>query len=297
MRFALTGAAGYVAPKHMQAIKECGGELVAILDPHDSVGVIDSYFPNAEFFTDAERLDRHLYRLKQKGIPIDYLSICSPNYLHDAHCRMGLRNNAHVICEKPLGMTPANIEMLQEMEKETGKNIYTILQLRLHPSIIALKQKIDAAPEGVKYLVDLTYITSRGNWYLRSWKGMYGKSGGIALNIGIHFFDMLIWLFGSVVHSKVFWKYDDYMCGKLNLKKAEVMWELSTDGNRLPDKVKEIGQSAYRSIQIDGEEIEFTSGFTDLHKQSYQRIIDGHGFRAVEAIPSIELVHNMMECN
>lgn len=295
MRFALTGAAGYVAPKHMKAIKECGHELVAILDPHDSVGIIDSYFPDAEFFTDAERFDRHLYRLKQKGIPIDYLSICSPNYLHDAHCRLGLRNNTDVICEKPLGMTPANIEMLADMERETGKRIYTILQLRLHPSILALKKKIDSNPKGTKHIVDLTYITSRGNWYSRSWKGVYGKSGGIALNIGIHFFDMLIWLFGSVVRSKVFWKLDDYMAGNLELKNAKIMWELSTDPARLPDAVKEKGQKAYRSIMIDEQELEFTSGFTDLHTESYKRVLDGNGFGITDALPSIQLVHDIME--
>lgn len=289
--FALIGAAGYVAPRHMKAIKETGNTLAAALDPSDSVGIIDSYFPDAHFFTEFERFDRHVDKLRRKGQSVDYVSICSPNYLHDAHIRFALRNGAHAVCEKPLVLNPWNIDGLEELEKENGCHIYNILQLRLHPSIIALREKVQAARPDKKFDVDLTYITSRGRWYFISWKGDLQKSGGIATNIGIHFFDMLIWIFGAVQKNVVHVMDADRGAGYLELENARVRWFLSVNEAFLPPEVAQKGQRTYRSITVNGEELEFSGGFTDLHTLSYQDILNGGGFRARTARPSIETVY------
>jgi len=290
--FALIGAAGFIAPRHLRAIKDTGNDLVAALDPFDSVGVIDSYFPAASFFTEFERFDRHVEKLRRENKGIDYLSICSPNYLHDAHIRFGLRQHAHVICEKPLVLNPWNIEALQEMRKETEKEVYNILQLRLHPQILALKERVASEPDKIHEL-DLAYITSRGNWYFTSWKGNVNKSGGIATNIGVHFFDMLTWIFGSVKENIVHLHTHDRSAGFLQLEKARIRWFLSINENTLPVAVREKGQRTYRSITVGGKEIEFSEGFTDLHTQSYQQILNGNGFVLEDAYPSIELVHQI----
>ena len=291
--FALIGAGGYIAPRHMKAIKETGNNLLAALDKHDSVGILDSYFPQADFFTEFERFDRHLEKLKRLGIKTDYVSVCSPNYLHDAHIRFGLRIGADVICEKPIVLNPWNIDALLEIEKETGKNIYTILQLRLHPAIIALKQKIESAPADKKYNINLQYITSRGHWYHTSWKGDVQKSGGIATNIGVHFFDMLMWIFGDVKENNVIQHTADTASGNLVLQKASVNWMLSIDANVLPAGVKAAGKRTYRMLTIDGEAFEFSDGFTELHTKSYHEIITGNGFSMIETKASIQLVHDI----
>lgn len=293
MNFALIGAAGYIAPRHFKAIKETGHQLVAAFDPNDSVGIIDRYFPEADFFTEFERFDRHVEKLRRKENPVEYVSICSPNYLHDAHIRFGLRNNATVICEKPLVLNPWNVEALRETEQETGKKVHTILQLRLHPALLALKQQIDNDPSGKTYELDLSYITSRGNWYYTSWKGELSKSGGIATNIGIHFFDMLIWLFGSVQNSIVHLHSHDRAAGFLELKRARVRWFLSINADTLPAPIRESGKRTYRSMTMDGREIEFSDGFTDLHTTSYRDILDGKGFGLQDAAPAIELAHQI----
>lgn len=289
--FALIGAAGYIAPRHMKAIKETGNNLVAALDKHDNVGVLDSYFPNADFFTEFERFDRHLDKLRRQGKKIDYVSICSPNYLHDSHIRFALRHGADAICEKPLVLNPWNVDALTEIEKETGKKIYTILQLRLHPSIIALREKIRNGPKDKIYDVDLRYITSRGNWYHISWKGDSTKSGGIATNIGIHFFDMLTWIFGPVRSNVVKSHEDDHAEGVLELEKARVKWFLSINYDHIPEVIKQSGKRTYRSLTIENEEMEFSEGFTDLHTKSYLEILNGRGFGIPEAKTSIEVVH------
>src|SRR5690606_5962023 len=291
--FALIGAAGYIAPRHMKAIKETGNDLVAALDKHDSVGILDSYFPNADFFTEFERFDRHLDKLRRKGTRVDYVSICTPNYLHDSHIRFALRHGADAICEKPLVLNPWNVDALGEIEKETGKKIYTILQLRLHPSIIALKEKIQSGDPGKIHDVDLTYITSRGNWYKISWKGDPAKSGGVATNIGIHFFDMLLWIFGNAKKVEVHISTDDTMAGYMELDKARVRWFLSINANNLPREVVQEGKRTYRSITVESESIEFSEGFTDLHTLSYREILNGSGFGLTDAGPSIELVHRI----
>lgn len=291
--FALIGAGGYIAPRHMKAIKDTGNNLLAALDKHDSVGILDSYFPDADFFTEFERFDRHLEKLKRQGIKTDYVSVCSPNYLHDAHIRFGLRIGADVICEKPVVLNPWNIDALLEIEKETGKNIYTILQLRLHPAIIALKEKIAAGPAGKRYAVNLKYITSRGHWYHTSWKGDVQKSGGIATNIGVHFFDMLMWIFGEVKENNVKQHTADTAEGILQLEKADVNWMLSIDANTLPPDVKAAGKRTFRTLAIDGEEFEFSEGFTELHTQSYANIIAGKGFPLIETRKAIQLVHDI----
>ncbi len=293
--FALIGAAGYIAPRHMKAIKETGNRLTAALDPFDSVGIMDSYFPQADFFTEPERFDRHLDKLRRKGgnSSIDFVSICSPNYLHDSHIRMALRNNASAICEKPLVLNPWNINGLEEIEKETGKNIYNILQLRHHPSIVALKEKFDNLPDNKIHDIELTYITSRGKWYFYSWKGDVSKSGGIVTNIGIHFFDMLSWIFGEVKGNTVHVMQENKAAGLLQLKKANVKWFLSLDKNDLPKQATEKGLPTYRSITIDKEELEFSGGFTDLHTVSYQSILNGTGFRVSESRNSINIVHDI----
>lgn len=293
--FALIGAGGYVAPKHMRAIRYVGGNLIAAMDPADSVGILDSFSYDVEFFTEFERFDRHAEKMRRQGEAsrIHYVSICSPNYLHDAHMRFALRIGADAICEKPLVLNPWNLDVLEEMEQETGRKVNCILQLRLHPSIIALKQKIDARPSGRKLTVDLSYITSRGRWYFNSWKGNLEKSGGIASNIGIHFFDMLMWIFGVPLHKEVHYSSHKRMAGFIELEKARVRWYLSVDRSDLPQSAIDAGKPAYRSITIDGEELEFSSGFTDLHTQSYQNLLNGNGFGIKEAKPSISLVSEL----
>ena len=291
--FALIGAAGYIAPRHLKAIKETNNNLIAALDKFDSVGVMDSYFPKADFFVEFERFDRHIEKIKRNGTHLDYVSICTPNYLHDAHIRMALRSGADAICEKPLVLNPWNVDALSEIEKESGQKINTILQLRLHPSIIALKQKVERENKKGKYDIDLTYITSRGNWYDISWKGDASKSGGIATNIGIHFYDMLSWIFGDVQENVVHLRGKDKSAGYLEFEKARVRWFLSIDESSLPKNIKEIGQRTYRSILIDNEEIEFSSGFTDLHTVSYQGILKGEGFGLKDARKSVEIVHKI----
>jgi UDP-N-acetyl-2-amino-2-deoxyglucuronate dehydrogenase len=292
--FALIGAAGYIAPRHMKAIKDTGNNLVAAFDPFDSVGIIDSYFPEADFFTEFERFDRHIDKLQRQGKKIDYVSICSPNYLHDAHIRFALRNKAHAICEKPLVLNPWNVDALKSLEQESDCKIYNILQLRLHPAIVNLKNKIAAEKENPhKYEVDLTYITSRGKWYFYSWKGREDKSGGVATNIGIHFFDMLCWIFGPVKENIVFEKNDHRSKGILWLENAVVNWFLSVDSNDLPDSIKAKDQRTYRSITIQGEEIEFSGGFTDLHTECYKDILAGRGFGLEDARTSIEIAYNI----
>lgn len=291
--FALIGAGGYIAPRHMKAIKDTGNVLIAALDKHDSVGILDSYFPETEFFTEFERFDRHIEKLKRLGYHTDFVTVCSPNYLHDAHIRFGLRIGADVICEKPLVLNPWNVEPLAEIEKETGKNIFTILQLRLHPAIIALREKVRQSPSNKKYNVDLRYITSRGHWYHISWKGDIQKSGGIATNIGIHFFDMLLWIFGDVKTNEVFEHTTETASGKLELEKANVNWFLSIDANALPGDVQKAGKRTFRSLSIDGDEFEFSEGFTELHTRSYEEILKGNGFHITETLKSIELVHSI----
>lgn len=292
MNFALIGASGYIAPRHLTAIKETENNLVAALDPFDSVGIMDGYFPDADFFVEPERFDRHLDKLRRKneGNQIQYVSICSPNYLHDSHIRMVLRNEAHAICEKPIVLNPWNIDALQAIEKETEKNIYTILQLRLHPSIIALKKEIDEGPANKVYDVDLSYITSRGRWYQISWKGDVAKSGGIATNIGVHFFDMLSYIFGNVKENIVHHMDDKKAAGYLEFQKARVRWFLSIDSNDVPKEIKASGQRTYRSITVDQKEIEFSGGFTDLHTISYKNILQGNGFGLEEARNSTNIV-------
>lgn len=289
--FAMIGAAGFIAPRHLKAIKETGNRLVAALDKFDSVGIMDSYFPNASFFVEYERFDRHIEKLHRRNQAVDFLSICSPNYLHDSHIRFGLRHGSTVICEKPLVLNPWNIEALDQLQQETGKNVYNILQLRLHPDIIALKEKVSQSDRDKVYDIDLAYITSRGNWYYTSWKGDIIKSGGIATNIGIHFFDMLIWIFGKVQQNVVHLHTHDRAAGFLQLEKARVRWFLSINEDTLPKTIKEKGQRTYRSLTMEGQEIEFSEGFTDLHTKSYEAILAGNGFNLIEAMPSIELVH------
>ncbi len=291
--FALIGVAGYIAPRHLRAIKDTGNKLLASLDPNDSVGLIDSYFPDSPFFVEFERFDRHIDKQRRNGISLDYTSICSPNYLHDSHIRFALRSGSHAICEKPLVLNPWNVDALCEIEKEYGKRIYNILQLRLHPSIIALKQKIDQGPKDKIYDIELSYITSRGRWYYISWKGDVHKSGGIATNIGVHFFDMLLWLFGGVKQNIVHQMKDDKAGGYLDLERARVKWFLSLDYNDIPDNVKETGQRTYRSITINGEEMEFSGGFTDLHTESYMHILSGQGFGIYDSKPAIETVYTI----
>lgn len=292
-KFALIGAAGYIAPRHMKAIKDTGNDLVAAFDTFDSVGVIDSHFPDADFFTEFERFDRHIDKLKRQKQPIDYVSVCSPNYLHDAHIRFGLRNNADVICEKPIVLNPWNIDALEDIERETGKNIYNILQLRLHPSVIELKKKVEAAPKDKVFDIDLTYLTSRGKWYYTSWKGDIKKSGGIATNIGVHFYDMLMWIFGNVKQNIVHIHEHDRAAGYLELERARVRWFLSINYDVIPKHVKETGARTYRSLMIEDEEFEFSGGFTELHTKSYQDVLNGGGFRIGAARKAIEIVHDI----
>ena len=290
--FAIIGAAGYIAPRHMKAIKETNCDLVAVLDKNDCLGVIDSYFPDADFFLEPERFDRHLYKLR--GNPdkkIDFVSICSPNYLHDSHIRLALRNDSHAICEKPIVLNPWNIDALKQIEVETGRKIYNVLQLRYHPSIVQLKEQILKGPNDKVYDIDLTYITSRGKWYFWSWKGDESKSGGVATNIGIHFFDMLTWIFGKVKDNIVHKSNHKEAAGLLHFENARVRWFLSVDYGSLPDEIKEKGLRTYRSLTIEDEEFEFSGGFTDLHTVSYQDILNGYGWGIDDAKPSVEIAY------
>ena len=291
--FAIIGVGGYIAPRHLNAIKETGNEVVAALDPSDSVGIIDRYFENVHFFTEFERFDRHVELHNRKnGEKIDYVTICSPNYLHDSHIRFGLRHGANVICEKPLVLNPWNVDLLIDLEKETGKNVYTILQLREHPAILALKEEVEAAPKDKVFDIDLTYLTPRGNWYQYSWKGNLEKSGGIATNIGIHFFDMLMWIFGDLKSQEVHLRTNKSAAGFLELERANVRWYLSIDKDDLPKQNQET-RSPYRSILIDNKELEFSGGFTDLHTLSYQQILNGKGYRINDARAAISTVHEI----
>jgi UDP-N-acetyl-2-amino-2-deoxyglucuronate dehydrogenase len=292
--FVITGVGGYVAPRHLKAIKETGNNLVAAVDPNDSVGVLDSYFDNVAFFTEFERFDRHVEKQRrQNGQAVHYVSICSPNYLHDAHARFALRVGADAICEKPVVLNPWNIDALQELEQDSGRRIYTVLQLRVHPSLIALREKLLRNDVGHKHEIVLTYITSRGRWYLVSWKGQPDRSGGLATNIGVHFYDLLIWLFGKVEHSEVHFANQNKTGGYIELERARVRWLLSIDKRDVPPEIAVAGQQTCRSITCDGEEIEFSGGFADLHTVIYQEILAGRGFGIEEARPSIELVHSI----
>ncbi|MCT4665862.1 MAG: Gfo/Idh/MocA family oxidoreductase [Flavobacteriales bacterium] len=292
--FALIGAAGYIAPRHMRAIKDTGNNLLAAYDKNDSVGIIDSHFPKADFFVEFERFDRHIEKLKyEKSQFLDYVSICSPNYLHDAHIRFALRSGADAICEKPLVLNPWNIDKLQKVEENTGKKVYNILQLRVHPSIIALKEKVRNTKKDSKFEVDLTYLTSRGNWYFTSWKGDHSKSGGIATNIGVHFYDMLSWIFGDIQENIVHIHEEDRAAGYLEFANARVRWFLSVNADYLPNEVKAKNQTTFRSITIDGEELEFSGGFTDLHTMVYKDILDGKGYGLDAARTAIQIVHDI----
>lgn len=293
--FAITGVAGYIAPRHLQAIKETNNNLIAAVDPHDSVGILDRYFPHASFFTEFERFDRHLEKLRRgvKEEHVDYLTICSPNHLHDAHIRLALRIGANAICEKPLVINPWNLDALEELEMETGCKVNTILQLRVHPALIELKKSFAKKNDKHKAEVNLTYITSRGTWYNYSWKGIKEKSGGIATNIGIHFFDLLIWLFGNVQKNTIHLYEDERAGGVLELENADVQWFLSIKKSDLPAEELNKGETTFRSIKVDGEEIKFSSGFTDLHTRIYEETLAGRGFGIKEARPSITLVHEI----
>lgn len=293
--FALIGAAGYIAPRHLQAIKDTGNQVVALLDKSDSVGIIDRYFPDAALFTESERFDRHLYRLLKRGDgqQVDYVSICSPNYLHDAHIRLALRNGADAICEKPLVLNPWNLDGLTDIEKDTGKKIYHILQLRLHPSVQQLKARIDNGPKDKVYDIDLTYITGRGQWYHYSWKGDVEKSGGITTNIGVHFFDMLTYIFGDVRELVVHHLSPTVAAGFLQLERARVRWFLSIDAQYVPAELRAQGQRTHRSILINGDTFDFTAGFTDLHTEAYRQILSGHGFTIDDARNYVNLCHQV----
>jgi len=291
--FALTGIAGYIAPRHLKAIKETENLLVASFDPHDSVGVLDQFFPHADYFNEYERFERHLVKLSQhNNSKIDYLSVCSPNYLHDSQIRLGLNLGANVICEKPIVLYPQNLDSLEELELKSGKKVFTVMQLRHHPSIIELKEKLKTSTNK-KHEVELTYIASRGNWYHYSWKGEDEKSGGIATNIGIHLFDLLIWLFGDIQKSEVYLSDNKKMSGSLELKDAIVTWFLSIDENDLPAEIRSHKKMMYRSIKIDDNEIEFSDGFTELHTKVYREILKGNGLGISDARPSIEAVYNI----
>ena len=292
-RYALIGAAGYVAPKHMEAIRNTKGELIAAFDKSDSVGVLDNYFPYCSFFTEFERFDRFLEKERRKENGIDYLSVCTPNYLHDAHCRLGLKAGANVICEKPLVLNPWNIDALEKVERECGKKIYNILQLRLHPSIIKLKKEVDVSAQNQIFDVDLSYFTLRGKWYHISWKGDESKSGGIATNIGIHFFDALTWTFGNVKKSIVHHRTADFIAGYMELSKARVRWVLSINEEYFPRSTNGQSFNTYRSMIVNNEEIEFSAGFEDLHTKSYQEILDGNGFGIDQVRTSIHTVHEI----
>lgn len=291
--FAIIGVAGYIAPRHLRAVKDTGNTLSAAYDIFDSVGIMDSFFPDASFFTEFELFDRHLSKMKREGSGVDYVSICTPNYLHDAHIRYGLRLNADVICEKPLVLNPWNIDALAEAEKESGRRVNTILQLRLHDAIISLKNRVAAAPKDKVFDVDLTYITSRGNWYYTSWKGDERKSGGVATNIGVHFYDMLSWVFGDVKQNIVHVSSFDRVAGVLELEKARVRYFLSINADTLPADTKAAGKRTFRSLSMEGTEVEFSDGFTELHTDSYRKIIAGEGFGLADARNAVQIVHDI----
>lgn len=300
LNFALVGVAGYIAPRHLRAIQDVGGRLIAASDPHDAVGRLDAFGFDVRYFPEIERFDRFLYKQRRvpDGTPVDYVSICTPNYLHDAHMRLALRNDAHAICEKPLVINPWNLDQLEMLEQETDRQIFTVLQLRLHPALIALKTTLDAeaaTPMGStrRHQVDLTYVTSRGAWYDASWKGQAEKSGGVAVNIGIHFFDLLLWLFGACTNLQVNVAESRRMAGSLELERADVRWRLSVNHADLPPEALVAGRTTFRSLSIDGTEVEFSEGFTDLHTEVYRAILAGKGFRIADARPSIELTYRV----
>lgn len=295
--FAMTGAAGFVAPRHLQAIRATGHRLIAALDPHDAVGVLDRYSFNVRFFTEFERFDRHLERLRRgtEAERVHYVTICSPNYLHDAHIRLALRVGADAICEKPLVINPWNLEHLKELEHETGRRVSTVLQLRLHPDLIALHERLSQERPTRPHQVSLTYITGRGPWYDVSWKGRDDRSGGLVTNIGIHFFDLLLWLFGPVSSSELHLNQGKRMAGWLLLERAEVRWFLSTDVADLPFQPQPEMRATFRSIMVDGEEIEFSEGFTNLHTRVYEETLAGRGFGIDDARPSIELTSTLRQ--
>jgi UDP-N-acetyl-2-amino-2-deoxyglucuronate dehydrogenase len=293
-RFALIGAAGFVAERHIRAIKETGNELVCAMDTFDVMGRMDSYFPEAEFFTSEEELVNFLQQAKEKGEPVDYISICSPNYLHIKHIELALNNGCNVICEKPLVITVADLEKIKTWEAEAGKRLYTVLQLRYHPAILNLKKEIEQSDKHF-FDIELNYITSRGKWYFKSWKGDEQKSGGIATNIGIHFFDMLTWIFGEVQQNNVSLYEATKASGILILEKAKVRWFLSLDVSDLPQVAVNGGKRTFRSIKVDGKEIEFSNGFTDLHTESYRQVLAGNGFGIEDAGGSIELTDQIRE--
>ena len=292
-RFGLIGAAGFVAPRHMRALRETGQELIAAYDPYDGVGVIDEYFPDAHFFTEFERFDRHLDKRKRRGEAIDFLSICSPNYLHDSHIRFGLRSGAHVICEKPLVLNPWNLDALEAMEQESERKVFSILQLRYHPAIQQLRETIQQQPPQHRFRVKLTYLTARGRWYYASWKAEESKSGGVATNLGIHFFDVLQYLFGQVKSSTLHLRSHDRAAGVLDLPRAEVQWFLSTDWRTLPQEVSAQGQRTFRAMEVDGKTVDFSQGFNNLHTISYREILQGGGFGLEENRPAITLCHQI----
>jgi UDP-N-acetyl-2-amino-2-deoxyglucuronate dehydrogenase len=295
--FAITGVAGFVAPRHLDAIRATGCRLLAAVDPHDAVGILDRYGFDIRFFTEIERFDRHIEKLRRgpEAERIHYVSVCSPNYLHDAHVRMALRVGADAICEKPLVINPWNLDALQELEAESGRRVSTILQLRLHPALLDLKRRIESAPSDHRHRVQLTYVTSRGRWYQVSWKGVKERSGGLATNIGIHFFDLLIWLFGPVVRSDVHTRTEWRTGGELVLRRADVTWCLSIDAGDLPSEQRAQNQTTFRSIVVDGEDVEFSGAFTDLHVRSYEEVLAGRGFGIDDARPSITLAHMIRE--
>ncbi len=293
--FAITGVGGYIAPRHLRAIRDTGNRLVAAVDPKDSVGILDQYSFDVRFFTEVERFDRHLEKLR-RGVEADrvhYLTVCSPNYLHDAHCRLGLRVGADVICEKPLVINPWNLDPLRELELETGRRIFTVLQLRAHPKLIELRARLRAESPRTPHDVVLTYVTSRGAWYDVSWKGSIEKSGGVPTNIGIHFFDLLVWLFGDVESQEVHLKQPRRMAGTIALERARVRWFLSVDARDLPFSPEPGGRATFSSITVDGEEVEFSEGFTDLHTVVYREVLAGRGFGLDDVRPSIDLAHRM----
>jgi UDP-N-acetyl-2-amino-2-deoxyglucuronate dehydrogenase len=294
LNFALIGTGGYIAPRHLRAIRDTGNRLIAAADPKDSVGVLDQYDFNVRFFTEIERFDRHLEKLRRGPVDqrMEYLSVCTPNYLHDAHCRLGLRLGADVICEKPLVINPWNLDALQDLEQETGHHIYTILQLRVHPELIQLKQTLEMK-DGKQKKVNLTYITGRGNWYHTSWKGQVEKSGGVATNIGIHLFDLLLWLFGPAGDIRLYHSDAYRMSGYIELQHAHVSWFLSVDPDDLTLAHAPQGKNTYRSITVDGMEVEFSEGFTDLHTHVYEETLAGRGFGIEDARPSIQLTYRI----
>lgn len=291
--FGIIGVAGYIAPRHLKAIKDTNNDLIVALDKSDTVGIMDSYFPNCSFYTEFERFDRYVEKIKHTERKLDYVTVCTPNYLHDSHIRFGLRAGADVICEKPLVLNPWNIDALSVMEKETGKKVNTILQLRLHKAIIDWKKQIEEGPKDKIYDVDLTYITSRGTWYYASWKGFMEKSGGVATNIGIHFYDMLSWIFGEVEENIVHISGHDRVGGYLRFKRARVRYFLSINPDTLPQEAVLAGKRTYRKIEMEGSEIEFSEGFTELHTDSYKKILEGNGFGLEDSRTCIEIVHGI----